>query len=328
MNTEEINKKKDQLRALLNIDSKWEKIGEIEKRMNNADFWADREYAEAISKEYGELQREIEEFESANSEQELKHLELKTLLSGKFDEDCAILSIHAGAGGTESQDWVAMLVRMYQRWSEKKGIQAEILDSSKGEEVGYKSITMKIALKYAYGWLRSENGVHRLVRISPFDADKARHTSFALVEVLPELKPNEEIKIDDKDLRIDVYHAQGHGGQGVNTTDSAVRITHIPTNTVVTCQNERSQLQNKITAMSVLKSKLLLLQAKENKDLANELKGGVISAQWGSQIRSYVLQPYQMVKDHRTEAETTNSSAVLEGDIDLFLEAYLQKEKL
>ncbi len=326
MNKEEIEQKKKNLQSLLKIDDKQEKIKEIEKRMSSSDFWADREYAEAVSREYGELQKEIEEFENAQSEKEIKHLELKTLLSGKYDEDCAIISIHAGAGGTESQDWTSMLLRMYQRWGQNKQIEPQILDSSKGEEAGYKSVTLRIPLKYAYGWLRGENGVHRLVRLSPFDADKARHTSFALVEVLPELKPNDEIKIDEKDLKIDVFHAQGHGGQGVNTTDSAVRITHIPTNTVVTCQNERSQTQNKMTAMSVLKSKLLLIQAKENKKLADELKGGVISAEWGNQIRSYVLHPYQMVKDHRTEAETSNSNAVLNGDIDLFLESYLNKE--
>lgn len=326
MNEDELNTKKRELRNLLKIDEKWEKIAEIEKRMNNVDFWSDREYAECISREYGQLQKDIEEFESANTPEKIEKLELKTLLNGKYDEDAVIMSIHAGAGGTESQDWVGMLLRMYQRFVEKRGGIFTILDESRGEEAGYKSVTIKIDFSYAYGWLRSENGVHRLVRLSPFDADKARHTSFALVEILPQLTHDQDIQIDEKEIRVDVYHAQGHGGQGVNTTDSAVRITHIPSGIVVTCQNERSQTQNKLIAMSVLKSKLLAQQAKDNQNLARELKGGIISAEWGNQIRSYVLHPYQMVKDHRTETEIPNTQSVLDGDLDMFLSSYLKKE--
>jgi peptide chain release factor 2 len=260
-------------------------------------------------------------------EEQFSVMEFQMLLSGEFDSRNAILSLHAGAGGTDANDWAAMLLRMYTRFAESHGWTVELLEESRGEEAGFKSVTISIKGRFAYGWLKSEHGVHRLVRISPFDAEKMRHTTFALCEVLPEFDEVDEkaIEIDPEDLRIDTFMSSGKGGQSVNTTYSAVRITHIPTNTVVTCQNERSQLQNRETAMRVLKSKLYRLMVEARASKISDVKGEHKTAAWGNQIRSYVLHPYKMVKDHRTDVETTDSEAVLNGDLKLFMEAYLRK---
>ena len=253
----------------------------------------------------------------------IESLELETKLSGPNDKEDAILEIHSGAGGTESCDWAEMLFRMYTRWCEKKGYAYEILDTLYGEEAGIKKVIMLIKGLNAYGYLKCERGVHRLVRISPFDSAKRRHTSFAAVEVTPKLNDNINIEIKDSDIRVDVYRSSGAGGQGVNTTDSAVRITHLPTGIVVTCQNERSQLKNKETAMQVLKSKLYLLEEEKRKQEISENKKSQSDINFGSQIRSYVMHPYSMVKDHRTGYETSNINKVLDGDIDDFIESYL-----
>ena len=253
----------------------------------------------------------------------IESLELETKLSGPNDKEDAILEIHSGAGGTESCDWAEMLFRMYTRWCEKKGYTYEILDTLYGEEAGIKKVIMLVKGLNAYGYLKCERGVHRLVRISPFDSAKRRHTSFAAVEVTPKLNDNINIEIKDSDIRVDVYRSSGAGGQGVNTTDSAVRITHLPTGIVVTCQNERSQLKNKETAMQVLKSKLYLLEEEKRKQEISENKKSQSDINFGSQIRSYVMHPYSMVKDHRTGYETSNVNKVLDGDIDDFIESYL-----
>lgn len=318
---------KEELKRLLKINEKEAKIHAIRDAMQSPSFWVEQENAKIKTQELANLQKEIEEFEKAQSPEELHQLELKTILSGKYDENNALLSIHAGAGGTEAQDWSEMLLRMFERFAQRRGWQYQILEISPGEEAGVKSATLKISGSYAYGFLKSEAGVHRLVRISPFDSDKARHTSFTLVEVIPEIPPNNEVQIDEKDLRIDVYRSRGHGGQGVNTTDSAVRLTHIPTNIVVACQNERSQLQNKATALKVLQSRLLALKLKEKKEEETRLRGEHLSAGWGNQIRSYVLHPYKQVKDHRTDVTTTNPEDVLNGKLDEFIESYLKKIK-
>jgi peptide chain release factor 2 len=246
------------------------------------------------------------------------------LLGGPYDERPAIVSVYAGAGGTESQDWAEMLLRMYLRWAERQKYKTEILDQSEGEEAGLKSVTAAIDGRWAYGRLRSERGVHRLVRISPFDSQKRRHTSFALVEVMPEVPADAEIEIRDDDLKVDTYRSSGAGGQHVNKTDSAVRITHLPTGIVVTCQNERSQMQNKERAMAVLRAKLVERAEEEREAELARLRGEHVEAGWGNQIRSYVLQPYTMVKDLRTGVETSNPSAVLDGDLDAFIEGYLR----
>ena len=249
--------------------------------------------------------------------------EISALLSGEHDASNAIISIHPGAGGTEAQDWAEMLMRMYLRWAEKRGYKTEILDYQNGEEAGVKSVTFTASGDYAYGRMKAEAGVHRLVRISPFDANKRRHTSFASVYVYPEVEENIDLTIDEKDLRIDTYRSSSAGGQHVNKTDSAVRITHIPTNIVVQCQNERSQLKNKNVAMKVLRSRLYELRKNEQEEKLDRLMSEKKDIAWGSQIRSYVFQPYQMVKDHRTGAEMGNVTAVMDGDIDQFIEAYL-----
>ena len=248
---------------------------------------------------------------------------LKQFFVSPYDRNNAILSIHAGAGGTDAQDWAEMLLRMYLRFVEKNKWQVFLIDQSRGSEAGIKSATLEIIGSYAYGFLRSENGVHRLVRISPFDAEKMRHTSFALVEVMPELDEVPEIKLESKDLRIDTFLASGHGGQGVQTTYSAVRVVHIPTGITVSCQRERSQLQNKETALKILKAKLLRLQEETKAKEVDKLRAGVLAA-WGNQIRSYVLQPYKMVKDHRTKYETADAEAVLDGNLEPFVESYLR----
>ncbi|CDD36340.1 peptide chain release factor 2 [Clostridium sp. CAG:356] len=261
---------------------------------------------------------------TAKLENEVEKLELQTLLSGKYDKNNAILTLHPGAGGTESQDWAEMLYRMYTRWAVKNGYEVKELDYLEGEEAGVKSVTFEIIGENAYGYMKGEMGVHRLVRISPFDAGGRRHTSFTSLEVLPEITDDISIDINPDDLRIDTYRASGAGGQHINKTSSAVRITHIPTNTVVACQSERSQIQNRETAMKMLKSKLLNLKEKEQKETINELKGVQKDIAWGSQIRSYVFCPYTLVKDHRTNYEVGNVESVMDGNIDGFIEAYLK----
>ena len=258
------------------------------------------------------------------AEQRLEKLELTTLLSGKYDNNNAIVTIHPGAGGTESQDWAEMLYRMYTRWATKNNYEVKELDYLDGEEAGLKSVTFEVIGENAYGYLKCEKGVHRLVRISPFDAGGRRHTSFASVEVLPEITDDIEVEINPDDLRIDTYRASGAGGQHINKTSSAVRITHIPTNIVVACQSERSQIQNRETAMRMLKSRLLDLKEKEQKEKIEDLKGEQKDIAWGSQIRSYVFCPYTMVKDHRTNYEVGNVTAVMDGEIDGFIESYLK----
>ena len=258
------------------------------------------------------------------SQKELEKFEIQTLFSGKYDNNNAIVTIHPGAGGTESQDWAEMLYRMYTRWATQNDFEVKELDYLEGEEAGLKSVTFNIIGENAYGYMKSEKGVHRLVRISPFDSGGRRHTSFASVEVLPEISDDIEIEINPDDLRVDTYRASGAGGQHINKTSSAVRITHIPTNIVVACQSERSQIQNRETAMKMLKSKLLDLKEKEQKEKIEDLKGEQKDIAWGSQIRSYVFCPYTMVKDHRTNYEVGNVEAVMDGEIDDFIEAYLK----
>ena len=256
-------------------------------------------------------------------ENEIERLQLETLLSGKYDKNNAILTLHPGAGGTESQDWAEMLYRMYTRWAVKNGYEVKELDYLEGDEAGIKSVTFEIVGENAYGYMKGEMGVHRLVRISPFDAGGRRHTSFASLEVLPEITDDIQIDINPDDLRVDTYRASGAGGQHINKTSSAVRITHIPTNIVVACQSERSQIQNRETAMRMLKSKLLNLKEKEQKETIDELKGEQKDIAWGSQIRSYVFCPYTLVKDHRTNFEVGNVESVMDGNIDGFIESYL-----
>ncbi len=267
-----------------------------------------------------DLEDEIQRLEN-----EIDKSELNTLLSGRYDKGDALLAIHAGAGGTEAQDWAAMLERMYLRWAEKRGYHTEILDLTEGEEAGIKSTTISVGGRYAYGYLRAEKGVHRLVRLSPFDAAHRRHTSFALIEVLPDVQDDgNEMVINADDLRIDYFKSSGAGGQNVQKNATAVRLTHLPTGIVVTCQNERSQIQNRENALRVLRARLLEIKREEQEKQLADLRGEYTKAEWGSQIRSYVLHPYQMVKDHRTEFETGNTTAVLDGEIDAFIEAYLR----
>jgi peptide chain release factor 2 len=323
--------------------------------MSDADFWKNTEEATSKSKRAGALRAELLEWDALErdlrdldellkiSEKEnsaelreeteknygeiLKHfekLEFFVLMRGKYDPANAIVAIHAGTGGTEAQDWAEMLLRMLLRYAERRGLSARIVDEHKGAEAGIKSATVSMEGPFAYGYLRSEHGVHRLVRISPFDAEKMRHTSFALIEVLPEIPENEEMKIDPKDIRIDTYLSSGHGGQSVQTTYSAVRIVHIPTGITVTCQNERSQTQNKETAMKILRARLALRLQSERAAERAELRGEYHEAEWGNQIRSYVLQPYKMVKDHRTELETSDPAAVLDGKLEPFVGAFLK----
>lgn len=263
----------------------------------------------------------------ADLESKFKALELEILLSAPYDSNNSILTLHAGAGGTEAQDWVAMLFRMYLRWAERRGFKTEVLDMLAGEEAGIKSATVSISGENVYGYTKAEKGVHRLVRISPFDASGRRHTSFASVDVIPEVSEDTEVNIDPEDLKVDTYRSGGAGGQHVNKTDSAVRITHIPTGVVVQCQNERSQIQNRAAAMRILQAKLLELKRSQQEEELSEIRGEQQDIAWGSQIRSYVFHPYSMVKDHRTNCETGNISAVMDGEIDEFIAAYLQLYK-
>jgi peptide chain release factor 2 len=303
------------MRQLARVRDEVEGWRTLVRRVNDA--------SELASLQDEELREDIED-EIKVIEDEILQRENRALLSGRYDRDDAILAIHAGAGGTDSQDWAAMLQRMYLRWSEQRNFEVAILDISEGEEAGIKSTTISVDGEYAYGYLKAEKGVHRLVRLSPFDAAHRRHTSFALVEVLPQVETDDEIDINPSDLRIDTYRSAGAGGQHVQKNETAVRITHLPSGLVVTCQNERSQTQNKANAMRVLRARLLDLKQKQNVEQIEQIKGDHIAAEWGSQIRSYVLHPYQMVKDHRTNYETPNTNGVLDGDIDDFIEAYLR----
>ena len=327
-------------------------LSQLEKDSEHPDFWNDSTTAQRAMKTLSSLRESVEgwrafnqrladltdlaqmddeslraelETEIASLEADLEKRSFTAMLSGRYDEDSALLAIHAGAGGTDSQDWAAMLQRMYLRWAERRGFETEILDLTEGEEAGTKSITIAVNGRYAYGYLRSEKGVHRLVRLSPFDAAHRRHTSFALVEILPQdPMDSAEIEINPNDIKMDVFRSSGAGGQNVQKNATAVRLTHLPTGIVVTCQNERSQLQNRENAMRVLRGRLLAMkQAEKDQEIA-VLRGEYTKAEWGSQIRSYVLHPYQMVKDHRTEYETGNTQSVLDGDLDNFMEAYLR----
>lgn len=307
------------LAKIKKIKNKYTKYKELEKEINNL-----IELAEMVKLEYDEELAIDVTKNYKKQEKNLEKLELETLFSGKYDSNNAIVTIHPGAGGTESQDWAEMLYRMYTRWATKNEYEVKELDYLEGEEAGLKSVTFEIIGENAYGYMKSEKGVHRLVRISPFDAGGRRHTSFASVEVLPEITDDIEININPDDLRVDTYRASGAGGQHINKTSSAVRITHIPTNTVVACQSERSQIQNRETAMRMLKSKLLDLKEQEQKEKIEDLKGEQKDIAWGSQIRSYVFCPYTMVKDHRTNYEVGNVAGVMDGDLDGFMENYLK----
>lgn len=287
-----------------------------------------RELTELLKSSYDEDLTSEVETNIINLKKEIEKIEITAMLSGKYDASNCILEIHSGAGGTEACDWAMMLYRMYSRWCERKKYKLEILDQQFGEETGIKSISILVKGKNAYGYLKNEKGIHRLVRLSPFDSNNRRHTSFASVDVIPEIdNTNSKIQINEKDLKIDVYRSSGAGGQHVNTTDSAVRITHLPTKIVVTCQSQRSQIQNKERALEMLKSKLLILQEEKNSKDINDLKGEQKNIEFGSQIRSYVMHPYSMVKDHRTNIETSNVSKVLDGEIDEFIESNIWREK-
>lgn len=323
--------------------------------MSEPGFWDDREAAQKVLQQVSQIKADVERWEKAHAEAEdlavllelgleegdesvekevrqgiksltkaVTGLELAHLLGGEYDRANAILSIHPGAGGTESQDWAEMLLRMYLRWAERRGYKAEITDFLPGEEAGLKSVTVLISGEHAYGYLKAEKGIHRLVRISPFDANARRHTSFASVDVIPEVPEDVDIEIRPEDLKIDTYRSGGAGGQYVNKTESAVRITHIPTGIIVACQNERSQYQNREVAMRILKARLFEHYKAEQEKKIDELRGEQKEIAWGNQIRSYVFQPYTMVKDHRTGLETGNVQAVMDGEIDEFIEAYLR----
>lgn len=328
------------------------------REIEQEDFWSNLEYAQKVMKEKKTMETTVESFYSAKKSLEdieelmelaemeedeamaseiedmfadlkdsLEQMRIKTLLSGKYDKCGAIISIHAGTGGVDAMDWASMLLRMYTRWCEKKGYDIRLIDLQDDTEAGIKSATLIVEGENAYGYLKNEKGVHRLVRISPFNAAGKRQTSFAQLEVVPELEEDLSVEIDPEDLRIDTYRSSGAGGQHVNKTDSAIRITHLPTNIVVTCQNERSQHQNKETAMKILMSKLAELKEQEHKENLKELKGDYSMNTWGSQIRSYVFQPYTMVKDHRTGAETANVGAVMDGDLDYFINEKLKHKE-
>jgi peptide chain release factor 2 len=341
--------------SVFDLSAKETQLAQLEKEINTPDFWNDPGHAQQVSKAAAGLRAQIEDWhafarrlkdaselaglddESLRSElepeivgleSELKKRSFTAMLSGPYDAEDALLAIHAGAGGTDSQDWASMLLRMYLRWAEQQGYTTDIWDITEGEEAGIKSVTVAIDGRYAFGYLRSEKGVHRLVRLSPFDSAHRRHTSFALVEVLPQIAfDSPDVQIDPADLKVDVFRSSGAGGQNVQKNATAVRITHIPTGIVVTCQNERSQTQNREFAMRILRARLLEIKKAEKDEEIAVLRGEYTKAEWGSQIRSYVLHPYQMVKDHRTEYETSNTQAVLDGDLGDFMDAFLRRGK-
>jgi peptide chain release factor 2 len=338
----------------LTIAAKAEELAVIDEQLATSEVWNNVEHAQSLSKQSASLRSQIEPWQTLQFqvsdmselmaigdetmlgefneqvealETEFEALKKDLLFRGEFDDHAAIVKFSAGAGGTDAQDWTEMLERMYLRYAEKNSMNVELIDRSPGEEAGLKSATYSISGPYAYGKLQSEHGVHRLVRLSPFNSDNLRQTSFALVEVMPEIAAPEEVQLDEKDLKIDVYRAGGHGGQSVNTTDSAVRVTHIPTGTVVAIQNERSQLQNKETALTILRSKLAQMQMQQHAETLADLRAGE-SASWGNQIRNYVLHPYQLVKDTRTKYEDKDTAGVLDGKIDGFINAYLDMKTL
>jgi len=341
--------------AILDLEGERSKLRELEVQTSDPSFWNDQNTAQAVMQNVSQLKKHLDSWDNITKEindlaelvgsidesdhkatkeiaemydklaKEFETYEFELMFSGEFDQNNAIVNISAGSGGTDAQDWAEMLVRMYSRFSEKNDFTIKTLEQTNGEEAGIKSISMQIGGPNAYGKLKSEYGVHRLVRLSPFDADNARHTSFALVEVLPVIY-EDKFKVNEKDLRIDVFRSGGHGGQSVNTTDSAVRITHIPTGTTATSQNERSQLQNKENALKVLTSKLVVLADKQKAKELSDIKGEPVSAEWGNQIRSYVLHPYTLVKDNRTQFETSDAQSVLDGNLTGFIEAYLRKQ--
>ncbi|WP_128896393.1 peptide chain release factor 2 [Longirhabdus pacifica] len=345
-----------QLRGSLDLDQKIADIAQLEEKMSAANFWDDNEQAQQtiaevnglksivdetnkLNDEYEELQMMLELAEEENDESLLKELqaglspfvkhvekfELELLLSEPYDKNNAFLELHPGAGGTESQDWAEMLLRMYRRWAEKRSFKVEVIDYLPGDEAGVKSVTLLIKGYNAYGYLKTEKGVHRLVRISPFDSSGRRHTSFVSCDVVPEIEDDVDIEIRTEDIKVDTYRASGAGGQHINTTDSAVRITHIPTKIVVTCQTERSQIKNRERAMKVLRAKLYEKKIEEQQKELADIRGEQQEIGWGSQIRSYVFHPYSMVKDHRTNVEIGNVDAVMDGGIDAFIDAYLRK---
>lgn len=354
---EDIQKEFEALRAevedamhRLQIDSLNVQRQKLQKEMALPDFWGDSQAAQEKSKRHARLESKVVPWlslsrkvhdnlqlaqshddellselkrEALQLREQLDSMKGQLKLSGAYDDSTAILTLHAGAGGTDAQDWTQMLLRMYVRWAEAHDYAVHMLEESSGDEAGIKSATIEIDGSYAYGKLQSEHGVHRLVRLSPFNSDNLRQTSFAMVEVVPKIDTPDKVTIDEKDLKIDVYRSGGKGGQSVNTTDSAVRVTHIPTGIVVSIQNERSQLQNKETALTILRSKLAHLQAQQHVEKLEELRGPNISAEWGNQIRSYVLHPYKQVKDNRTSFQSSDPEAVLDGDIDPFIETYL-----
>lgn len=353
----DVRKLVENLGKSLNIEDKKNKLKELEKKTLDPKFWEDSESAQIVIGEQNELKNYVDKYDDLMSKIEdsdvlvellkemddedtfnelIKNLEelekssndfeIETLLSGEYDKENAVLSIHAGAGGTEAQDWAGMLLRMYTRYAESKGYKVETLDILKEEEAGIKSATISIEGINAYGYIKAEKGVHRLVRISPFDAAKKRHTSFASVDVYPEFNDDIKVDIKEEDLKIDTYRSSGAGGQHVNTTDSAVRITHIPTGVVVQCQNERSQIQNREKAMQLLNAKLIALAEEEQKEKIEDIQGNYSQIAWGSQIRSYVFNPYSMVKDHRTNIEVGDTSKVMDGDLDIFVNGYLQSK--
>ncbi len=325
----------EKLKTALKIDQKRSRIAELENAMNEAGFWDNEQNANLVAKELKNLTMEVDKFndiyelsqlvEDENDllliDSQVSELEKLALFSGKYDDHSAVINLFAGAGGDDAQDWTEMLLRMYLKWAEQKSFEAKIIEQSKGGIAGIKSATIEIIGSYVYGLLKGENGVHRLVRQSPFNAKSLRQTSFSLVEVMPLIQDIREVEIDGKDIKIDTFRASGHGGQGVNTTDSAVRVTHLPTGIIANCQNERSQLQNKEAAMQVLRSRLAKMLEDQHKEKIQELKGEQSEPEWGSQIRSYVLHPYKMVKDHRTECESKDPDRVLAGDIDVFIDA-------
>lgn len=349
---EEMEKKFRSIMDVFGIEKYETRISELERATSSPDFWNDPQNAGRISKELEDLKKEVERIvqtekrletvrglaeisegekdkkdiqeEIRELEKAIDELEFRTLFDGPYDRNDAIISIYSGAGGVDAQDWAEMIMRMYLRWAEVSDMKARVVEETKGQEAGIKNATIEISGSWAYGNLKSESGVHRLVRLSPFNSANLRQTSFALVEILPVIEKIEEVEIRPEDLKIDVYRASGAGGQHVNTTDSAVRITHLPTNTVVTCQNERSQLQNKESAMKILKAKLHQKYLEEQEAEKRKLRGEQKSAEWGSQIRSYVIHPYKMVKDHRTKHETSDTDSVFAGNLKEFMEQYLK----